>query len=179
MPAPFGNWIRFLILTGVRRTEALRACWSEIEGDLWHLPPNRTKSGRAFTVPLGRAALSALPPRGGGNFIFSTTGGARPIGGPTRIKADLDATIEADGAGPLAPWRFHDLRRTVATWLSEHGVDYVIADLCLGHAIPLGQVGRIYQHSYKIAERRHALSLWAAFLDPESAETTPLQLVAS
>lgn len=180
LPAPFGNWIRFLMATGVRRTEASEARWSEIEGELWHIPAVRMKAKRAFTVPLVGAALGALPPRAAGDFIFSTTEGARPIGGWTRIKADLDAAIEADGAGPLAPWRFHDFRRSLATWLSDREVDYVVADLCLGHAIPLGKVGQTYQRSYKIAERRQALAMWSAFLDPDSAAEAPkLRLVSA
>jgi integrase len=167
LPSPWGEYVRFLAATGVRRSEALYSRWSEIEGDLWHIPASRMKGKRAFSVPLTRAALRSLPVRGAGDFIFSKTNGKRPIGGPTRIKAALDAAIEADGAGPLAPWRFHDLRRGLATWLSDRGVDYVIADLCLAHSIPLGRVGQTYQRSYKINERRQALDLWSNLLDPE------------
>jgi hypothetical protein len=105
-----------------------------------------------FTVPLTGAAIWSLPARGAGDFIFSMTDGAHTIGGMTRVKAALDAAIETDGAGQLAPWVFHDLRRALATWLSDRGVDYVIADLCLTHAIPLGRSGSTYQRSYKIVE---------------------------
>lgn len=170
MPAPFGAYVRFLIATGVRRGEASGARWSEIEGDLWHIPAARMKARRPFTVPLTGVALHALPCRGTREFVFSTTDGARPIGGLTRIKAALDTEIASDGEDPVAPWRFHDFRRALATWLSDSGVDFVIADLCLGHAIPLPRVGKVYQRSYKIAERRQALKLWGALLDPESAE---------
>jgi integrase len=181
LPAPFGAYVRFLAATGVRRNEALNARWSEIEDDLiWHLPANRMKAKRPFTVPLTRAALCALPARGAGDFVFSRTDGAQPVGGINRIKTTLDAAIEADGAGPLAPWVLHDLRRSLATWLGDHAVDYVIADLCLGHGIPLGSSGRTYQRSYKIAERRDALNKWSELLDPEPApvrKTRPLRVV--
>jgi integrase len=180
MPAPFSAYLRFLLATGVRRNEASRARWPEIEEDRWTIPAGRMKAGREFTVPLTRAALRALPPRGSGDYVFSTSAGARPIGGMTRIKNDLDAAIAADGEGPIAAWRFHDFRRSLATWLSDRGVDYVIADLCLAHSIPLPQAGKVYQRSYKIAERRQALELWGVMLDPDSAESTKpsLRLVA-
>jgi integrase len=182
LSSPAANYVRFLIATGVRRNEALMARWSEMEGDCWLIPAARMKGGRrAFNVPLTRAALRALPARGAGDFIFSATDGVRPIGGLNRVKANLDAAVEADGTGPLAPWTFHDFRRSLATWLSDRGVDYVIADLCLGHTIPLGRTGQTYQRSYKIVERRQALELWGALLDPESAEgaAPALRLVSS
>jgi integrase len=182
LSSPASNYVRFLLATGVRRNEALMARWSEIEGDCWLIPAARMKGGRrAFNVPLTRAALRALPGRGAGDYIFSATDGARPIGGLNRVKASLDAAVKADGAGPLAPWTFHDFRRSLATWLSDRGVDYLIADLCLGHTIPLGRTGQTYQRSYKIVERRQALELWGELLDPESAEAPPpaLRLVSS
>jgi integrase len=167
LPSSIGAYVRFLAATGMRRNEALHARWSEIEGDLWHVPKNRMKAKRPFTVPLTRAALGSLPAQGVGDFIFSKTNGARPLGGPARIKAALDRAIEMDGAGPLAPWTFHDLRRSLVTWLCDRGIDYVIANLCLAHGIPLDRAGRTYQRSYKIVERRQALDMWSALLDPE------------
>jgi integrase len=177
LPFPAGNYIRFLLATGVRRNEALEARWSEIEGDRWTIPSKRMKAGREFIVPLTNAARAALPARDDNDFIFSN--GVRAIGGLGRIKAKLDALVEADGDGPLVAWVLHDIRRTFATWLSENGVDYVIADLCLAHLPPLSRVGLIYQRSYKLAERRQALELWGAFLDPESATAPALRLVSS
>jgi integrase len=167
LPQPFCSYVQFLMATGVRRNEALHARWSEIEQpDLWHIPAERMKAGRPFTVPLTRAALGALPPRGSGDFIFSLSDGARAFGGATRIKAVLDAAIEADGAGPLAHWVFHDLRRSLATWLGDRAIDYAICDLILAHGIPLDRSGRTYQRSFKINERRAALDKWSELLDP-------------
>jgi integrase len=125
------------------------------------------KAGRPFSVPLAAAALRSLPARGNaGDFIFSRTTGARPIGGMTRVKQAIDAAIRADDGDPLAGWTFHDLRRTSATWLADRGVDYTIIDLCLAHSLPVSAAGKAYQRSFKIAERRVALDLWGAMLDP-------------
>jgi integrase len=182
LPRPLDAYVRFLMATGVRRNEALYARWSEIEGDLWHIPKERMKAKRPFTVPLAYAALRSLPARGEG-FVFSRTDGATAFGGMTRLKTALDAAIEADGAGPLAPWTFHHLRHALVTWLCDHEVDYVIANLCLAHGIPLDRSGKTYQRSYKIAERRQALDMWSNLLDPEpepvrKGRRTTLRVVA-
>jgi integrase len=177
LPSPAGNYIRFLFATGVRRNEALEARWSEIEGDRWAIPKERMKAGREFIVPLTNVARATLPAHGDNDFIFSN--GARPIGGLGRVKIKLDALVEADGGGPLTAWVLHDIRRTLASWLAENGVDYVVADLCLAHLPPLSRVGLTYQRSFKLAERRQALELWGAFLDPESATAPTLRLVKS
>jgi integrase len=139
--------------------------WSPIErndptfgGDYWPRYWARLDAG-------GAAAVATYLR----DFVFSMTDGAKQLGGLTRIKALLHAAIEADGVGPLTPWSFHHLRHALATWLRDYGVDYVIADLCLAHAIPLGRSGRTYQRSYKITERRHALDMWSTLLDPEPA----------
>jgi hypothetical protein len=79
----------------------------------------------------------------------------------------LDTAVEADGGGPLAHWTFHDLRRALVTWLCDRGIDYSIGNLCLAHGIPLDRTGKVYQRSAKITERRQALDMWSALLDPE------------
>jgi integrase len=82
---------------------------------------------------------------------------------PTALAEDRFLALRArsqgqsSGAGPLAPWTFHDFRRSFATWLADNGVDFAIIDLCLAHALPLSQAGKVYQRSYKIDERRQAL----------------------
>jgi integrase len=182
LPAVWKAYVRFLLATGVRRNEVLYARWSEIEGDLWHIPAHRMKAKRSFTVPLTGAALRALPVRGNaGDFIFSLTNGAKAIGGLHRVKTALDVGVKADGAGPLAPWTFHHIRHALATWLGDRGVDYTICNLCLAHGIPLDRSGQTYQRSYKILERRAALDKWASLLDPEpvrKGRKTALRVVA-
>jgi integrase len=180
LPAPLGAFVRFLLATATRRNEVLGARWSEIDGDVWHIPASRMKAKRDFTVPLTRAALLALPSRGTSDLIFSRDG-VHQLGGLGRIKTALDAAIESDGAGPLLPFTLHDFRRAFATWVCDRGVDYVVANLALAHAIPLDRTGRTYVRSYKIAERRAALDLWSSLLEPEpirKGRKTQLRVVA-
>jgi hypothetical protein len=45
-----------------------------------------------------------------------------PFSGWSKAKASLDARVSASLGGALAPWRLHDIRRTVATRLADIGV---------------------------------------------------------
>jgi integrase len=62
----------------------------------------------------------------------------------------------------VAPWTFHDCRRTMRTRLAELQVPDHIAELCIGHARQ--GLARIYdQHRYE-REMRAAFDAWAARL---------------
>ncbi len=59
----------------------------------------------------------------------------------------------------FAPWRLHDIRRTVRTRLASLRVADEVAEMVIGH----GRKGiqRVYdQHSY-LPEMREALELWS------------------
>src|SRR5262249_11793930 len=130
---PAGAFARLLLLTAVRRSEAARMAWSEVDLDnaLWVIPAPRTKTGAAHEVPLSDLAvdlLRSIPRFTGGDFVFSTTGGRSGIRSFGLYKNAID--VRATG---LTDWRFHDLRRTARTNLASLGVPPFIAELILGH----------------------------------------------
>jgi Arm DNA-binding domain len=57
---PWGQYVRFLLLTACRRNEAAQATWSEIKGDIWTIPAERYKSDHDTTLPLSKAAMKVL-----------------------------------------------------------------------------------------------------------------------
>jgi integrase len=146
---PFGPFIKLLLLTAQRRDEVAQMRWSEIEGDLWTMPKERYKSGRANAVPLTPAVLGILSgiPRTG-EFVFTTTG-RTPISGFSKAKAAIDRVSGVTG------WRLHDLRRTARSLMSRTGVSSDIAERVLGHTIP-GVAGVYDRHSY-VPEKSEAL----------------------
>jgi integrase len=159
---PLAPFLRMLILTGQRLREVADAKWSEFDlGERrWTIAPERMKGGGAHEVPLSEPVMRLLEelPRGRGPFVFSTTDGARPIAGFSKAKARLDRAL-----GDMAPWRFHDLRRSVRTGLGGLPVPTNVAELVIAHAQP--GLHRIYDlHSYR-DEKRRALDLWARRLD--------------
>jgi integrase len=88
---------------------------------------------------------------------------------------------EVAGAA-LAPWRLHDLRRTVATGLQRLGVRLEAIEAVLGHVSGsrAGIVGVYQRHRFE-AEAREALALWGAHLQrlldgaSATAEVVPLR----
>jgi integrase len=160
---PGGPFVRFLLLTAVRRGEAACMTWSEVDLDnaLWVIPSHRTKSGAAHEVPLSGIAVDLLKslPRFAGDFVFSANGGRAPIKGFGKFKDTIDKRAVELAPPGIAGWRFHDLRRTARTNLSSLGVSLFIAELILGHAQK--GVQKVYDtHRYQ-AEKREALKQWA------------------
>lgn len=108
--------VRLLFLLGCRRQELGGLRWDEIDADsaTIKLPPERTKGGRAFIIPLPDPAREILDarPRGASEFVFGAQG-ADGFNSWSRGKADLDARSGVSG------WRLHDIRRVVSTRLHE------------------------------------------------------------
>ncbi len=183
---PFGSIVRLLILTGQRRDEVAGMRWTEVDTDaaLWTIPGERAKNGVPHPVPLGETALSILasrprvmaaegPNAGKATFVFTTTG-ASSFNGFSKAKARLDAAMQrrlaeaggkASGGDAMAPWRLHDIRRTVATGLQRQAVRLEVTEAILNHVSGsrAGVVG-IYQRHDWADEKRAALEVWEGYV---------------
>lgn len=162
---PQGHWARILLLTGQRRSEVAGMRWADIDrkAAIWTLPAADTKASRAQLVPLSSPVmelLDAAPELG--EYVFTTTADT-PISGFAKAKTLIDRFIAAKGE-PLAPWRFHDLRRSAATHMVRLGIAETVVSRVLNHATQ-GITATTYAlHSYA-PEKRHALDTWAAEVD--------------
>jgi integrase len=152
----FSAYIRFLLLTAARRTEASEMKWSEVADGTWTLPAARNKTGVELVRPLSAAANAIIEdqPRKG-EFIFSRTGGAS-LGGLSRSKAALDQSSSTSG------WTLHDLRRTARSLMSRAGVSSDVAERCLGHVI--GGVRGVYDRHEYLEEKRKAFEALARMI---------------
>jgi integrase len=158
----FGRIIRLLILTGQRRDEVGGMAWSELDlaRGIWSIPGDRTKNGRAHEVPLPAPALDIIT----GTHLHLRQGGLfgegkGPFQGWSKAKAALDRRISGHHA--LAPWRLHDLRRTVATRMAELGVQPHIVEAVLNHVSGhKAGVAGVYNRALYTAEKRKALDIW-------------------
>jgi integrase len=157
MGYPYGAIFRMLILTGQREREVGDMRWSEVdfEKNLWTIPANRMKGGRAHEVPLAPhalAVLGGLPRFTSGECAFTTTGGVKPVNNFSRAKARMDAL------SGVSSWVIHDLRRTMRTHLSALPVQDLVRELVIAHAKP--GLHKVYdQHAYQ-DEKRRCLDLW-------------------
>jgi integrase len=107
--------LKLVICTGVRPGEAAGARWAELEGALWTIPAERTKSARPHAVPLPPLAQEILAEARG-------LGGARTCSRPPRRPGEPIRRLslsQASGAGAGQPQaaalgvsdlRPHDLR---------------------------------------------------------------------
>ncbi len=184
LAAPFDAFVRLLVLTGQRRSEVAGMAWGELDRDsaTWTIPVDRAKNKAANIVPLSApvmAELDALALKAlGGKWpedkpvwpakgLVLTTTGKTPISGISKAKAKLDSEIAKLGEGEaVAPWRFHDIRRTVATGLQRLGVRLEVTEAALHHlsGSRAGIVGVYQRHEWK-EEKRAALEAWAAHID--------------
>jgi integrase len=157
--SPWGQFIRFLLLTACRRTEAAGMAWGELTNSVWTIPRERYKTGTEVTLPLSSAAMKVLaeiPRIEGCDFVF-TTDGRTPISGFSIFKLKFDI------ACGVKDWRLHDLRRTSRSLMSRAGVNSDIAERCMGHALP-GIRGTYDKHHY-IPEMRAAFEALAGQID--------------
>lgn len=170
---PFGQFGKMLLLTGQRREEVAGLPYAEIDGDLWRLPSDRVKNGRAHDVPLSTAAadvLASVPAIGKSAYVFTTTG-LGPIKGYSRAKARIDAamtkiaTKEREEPVEIDAWRFHDLRRTAATGMQKLHIATPVVEAALNHVSGsrAGIVGTYQHHDYR-EEKRAALEAWGRFV---------------
>lgn len=218
MPYPFGHFFRMTLLVGQRREEVASARWSEFHPELvrllrqreegrridwsqvsdevkvWTVGEERFKSDAPHVLPLTNKVcelLEELPFFRGGDYIFTTTHGRRPISGFSKEKAKLDEGVERTlkalarihGDDPkqtkLNNYTIHDLRRTMRTRMAALRILDEVAEKCIGH----GRKGlqRVYdQHRY-LPEMREAFEAWQrkieAVVDP--AESNVIRLRAS
>jgi integrase len=162
---PGGSLVQLLLLTAQRRSEIAWASWPEINLDKCRLviPVERVKNRKEHIVHLSDPAvaiLEGLPRFVNGNYVLTTTAGRRPIGGFSRIRGRI-----AKLAG-IAPWTFHDLRRTAATRMAELNVAPHVLEKILNHVGgQLGGVAGIYNRYEYLEERKHALDKLARHIE--------------
>ena len=148
--------------------------WSEISDDAITLPAERCKNGRSHVVPLTEMALEiirSVPQLVGREFLF----GERSSVG-FRSWTQSKATLK-DGC---APWNVHDLRRSVATWLANLGIQPHVIECVLNHAAHRSGNQCVYNKSSYAKEVQRALALWAdhvaSIVSGEERKVVPLRV---
>jgi integrase len=152
----YGKVIKLLILTACRRSEIAGMRWPEFDFDqgTWTLPTERSKNGKALTLPLTPLMLEiieSIPHRHGLDILFGTKYGFTnwSLG-----KAALDEKLDFETG-----FTHHDIRRSVATGMGKRlGIPPHVIDAVLNHTLP-GVTG-IYNRNPYEKEVRDAMLLW-------------------
>jgi integrase len=177
---PFGPYIKTLALTGQRRAEVGGMTWAEINlaAREWRIPAQRSKNGREHIVQISSALARLLHdvPRFSNDGPVFTATGSTAVAGFSSGKARLDALL----VGKVAPWTFHDLRRSAATGMGMLGVLPHVIEFILNHSSGFRSgVAAVYQRQSYLAERRDALERWGAHVEglvlPPRADVIPIR----
>jgi integrase len=173
---PFGPYLQMLLLLGQRRTETALMRHVDLKAGEWHIPAEVTKSGRTHRVPLppqAVAILEGLPCLARCDLVFPGRHGQVMTGWSKRLPR-VYARTEAAG---MAPWTLHDCRRTMRTGLGRLGVDRVIAELLLNHAVS-DELAAIYDRGDYWRKRVKAAARWAAHVTGDATSSKVVKLRA-
>jgi integrase len=170
---PYGRMVQFLLLVGQRRDEVRLAVESEFDrkNRVWALDSDRTKNGHEHLVPLSELAMAVLD---GLPTIQSETGwlftrdGKVPVSNLARCKQRLDRAMfeelrKDDPHAKLDPWRLHDLRHTLKTWMQRARIPKDVRNAVQNHHD--GDMDELYGHYSFEKEKRDALEAWAKHLE--------------
>jgi integrase len=151
----FADIVKLLILTGQRREEIGGLRWSEVQGDVIVLPPERVKNRKEHTVPLSAPAKAIFDARkrNGRELVFGIGEGG--FSGWSDAKETMPVFDE--------PWTLHDIRRTAATVMADrldilpHIVEAILNHVS-GHK---AGVAGVYNRARYLPQMREALDRWA------------------
>ena len=131
--------IKFLLLTGVRKREAMDMQWSDVDftKSTWLLKFN--KSGKARHIALNTdamAILNAIPKIS--TYIFANPETGKPY---NDIRKTFDKVMQC---ADISNMRIHDLRHNFASLAVNSGESLFVVQKLLGHASP--QTTQRYAH---------------------------------
>jgi integrase len=163
--------LEFVILTAARTTEATGAKWEEIDGDVWTVPAERMKGGKAHRVPLSDRALKILEgmPRDGSGFVFPGTMDGKPMSRPTMLRE-----LRGKHAAGITT---HGFRSTFSDWARER-TNYPrdVVEMALAHIIK-DKTEAAYRRGDLLPKRAKLMQAWADYCSAPAvaATVTPIR----
>jgi integrase len=149
--------LEFAVLTASRPNEVLGARWSEIEGDVWKVPPERMKGGKEHRVPLSARAVELLAglPRES-DFIFP---GSR-VGSKLH---DMAMNVLLRRMGHAKATAHGTARSSFSDWAAETtSYPNHVVEMALAHAIGNG-VEAAYRRGDLFEKRRRLMQDWSDY----------------
>ena len=151
---PLPNWAFFVtvLATGCRISEVATMRYEDIEGDEWLVP--QTKNQRQHLVYLA-PQLQTIIGDGAAGYVFANR---KATHGHIRIDS-AEAQLRKAGAD----FRYHDLRRTMSTWMAEQGHSIEIRNRVFNHIV--GGVDAIYTRARHNEPARQVWLDWSMHLE--------------
>lgn len=156
--------LRLAPLVFVRPGELRRARWADIDLDAAEWRFAASKTGTPHLVPLSKQAIAALrdlqPLTGRGEYVFpSVRGPRRPMSENTVNVALRSLGFDGD---TMTGHGFRAMARTILDEVLGFRPDYI--EHQLAHAVR-DPLGRAYNRTAHLAERRKMMQVWADYLD--------------
>ncbi|MBD6967807.1 tyrosine-type recombinase/integrase [Vibrio parahaemolyticus] len=158
---PFHKTFIMLMLghgTRIGETRQLRWDHIDIEGQRLIIPGDITKTGTELVIPLTPWMFAWLDQHKlyqgmwgyRGPYLF-----ANPSKRGAITEAMANDWVKAVSQGE---WTAHDLRKCARSCWADLGVDYMVAERLLNHA--LSKLDQAYIHTYVEQQKREALTTW-------------------
>ncbi len=159
----------FMVTTPARESEAAAMCWRDLDlaAATWTQPTSKNNLSHRYA--LNERALEILQRRHW-RRSGEPRGDALVFPGPVNGRAFVgwsNAKAAVDRRAMIAPWRFHDLRRSFITSMAEAGHDDGLLDLTINHAHARTRsvLTGTYNLGQRWPERVMLLAAWSRFLD--------------
>lgn len=141
------DWVRFLALSGLRKSEALGLRWTDVdlERNTMRFEEHKTsKQAGTKVLPLNSHLREIIQRRTANKlsaYVWPGISGDQPLVGLAKMWARI-CEIGKDEGTNLVDVTPHDLRRTFMTTCTELGYPAAIGDALLGHS--LGRIRDTY-----------------------------------
>lgn len=164
---PAGSMLALMMLChGSRLGETRLARWRHLNLDAgrWFIPAGDTKTKAEHTLPLTAQACALLR-------RYQRLQTAQGYTGPLLFPGSHGAPLSPSKASTLftdlaqGAWSSHDLRKVARTAWTDLGVDYMVGELLLNHAMK--DLDATYIHTTAEALKRRALEAWHQQLDQQ------------
>ena len=152
--------LMFTILTASRTSEVLQMKWPEVDFDtqLWTVPAERMKGGKAHRVPLTEEMLSILEPLKAmkSDFVFEGQKRHRPLSNMSMLM--LLRRMDESG------FTVHGFRSSFRDWAAEAAnAPRELAEAALAHQIG-SDVERAYARSDLLERRSELMKNWSCHI---------------
>ena len=152
--------LEFQIVTATRPSEARLAEWSEVDlkEKTWTIPASRTKTNKAFRVPLSSRAVEILEDvkqyrEQGHDLIFPSARGGMLSDSTVSKLFRVNGIEGVPHAVARAGFR---------SWAADQNISREVAETCLGHVVK--GVEASYQRSDLFRQRAVVMERWSDYL---------------
>lgn len=156
--------VLMMLCHGTRLGETRSALWRnvDLQAGQWFIPADDTKTKQNHTLPLTRQACALLS-RYQAQQVAQGYQGAYLF--PASRRGPLGATAASQVFAELSDrqWTSHDVRKVARTCWMDLGVDYLVGEMLVNHA--LRNMDATYIHTTAEALKRQALERWHDQLD--------------